>query len=141
MAKKPTEIDIGKLTEAQAGAELNRLAKEIAGHDKRYYQDDAPVVTDAEYDALRRRNAAIEARFPELVLAKSPSKRLGAAPSRGFAKVRHSVPMLSLGNAFSEEDVADFVGRIRRFLETARRRKNRVQRRAEDRRAVDVAAL
>jgi DNA ligase (NAD+) len=116
MAKKPTEIDVAKLTEAQAKAELKRLAKEIAGHDKRYYQDDAPTVTDAEYDALRRRNAAIEARFPELVLAESPSKRLGAAPSRGFAKVRHSVPMLSLGNAFSEEDVADFVGRIRRFL-------------------------
>ncbi len=116
MAKKPTEIDIGKLTEAQAGAELKRLARDIAGHDKRYYQDDAPIVTDAEYDALRRRNMAIEARFPELVLAESPSKRLGAAPSRGFAKVRHSVPMLSLGNAFSEEDVADFAGRIRRFL-------------------------
>jgi DNA ligase (NAD+) len=116
MAKKPTEIDVGKLTEAQAKAELKRLAKEIAEHDKRYHQEDAPTITDAEYDALRRRNAAIEVRFPELVLAESPSKRLGAAPARGFAKVRHSIPMLSLGNAFSEEDVADFVGRIRRFL-------------------------
>jgi DNA ligase (NAD+) len=116
MAKKPTEIDVGKLTAAQAAAELKRLAKEIAGHDRRYYQDDAPTVTDAEYDALRQRNAAIEARFPDLVLQESPSKRLGATPARGFAKVRHSVPMLSLGNAFSAEDVTDFVGRIRRFL-------------------------
>ncbi len=116
MTVKKAPIDVGKLTEAQAAAELKRLANEIAGHDKRYYQDDAPTVTDAEYDALRRRNAAIEARFPELVLQESPSKRLGAAPARGFAKVRHSVPMLSLGNAFSEEDVTDFVGRIRRFL-------------------------
>jgi DNA ligase (NAD+) len=116
MAKKPAEIDVAKLTKAQAKAELKRLASEIAGHDKRYYQDDAPTVTDAEYDVLRRRNAAIEAHFPDLVLADSPSKRLGAAPSRGFAKVRHSVPMLSLGNAFAEEDVVDFVGRIRRFL-------------------------
>jgi len=116
MTVKKAPIDVAKLTEAQATAELKRLAREIAGHDKRYYQDDAPTVTDAEYDALRRRNAAIEARFPELVLQESPSKRLGAAPARGFAKVRHSVPMLSLGNAFSEEDVTDFVGRIRRFL-------------------------
>jgi DNA ligase (NAD+) len=116
MTVKKAPVDVAKLTEAQATAELKRLAKEIAGHDKRYYQEDAPTVTDAEYDALRRRNAAIEARFPELVLAESPSKRLGSAPARGFAKVRHSVPMLSLGNAFSEEDVTDFVGRIRRFL-------------------------
>jgi len=116
MTVKKAPIDVAKLTEAQATAELKRLAREIAGHDKRYYHDDAPTVTDAEYDALRRRNAAIETRFPELVLQESPSKRLGAAPARGFAKVRHSVPMLSLGNAFSEEDVTDFVGRIRRFL-------------------------
>ncbi len=116
MAKKPTEIDVGKLTEAQAAAELKRLAREIAEHDRHYHQEDAPTITDAEYDALRRRNAAIEARFPDLVLQESPSKRVGAAPARGFAKVRHSVPMLSLGNAFSAEDVTDFVGRIRRFL-------------------------
>jgi DNA ligase (NAD+) len=116
MTAKKAPDDVGKLTEAQAKAELKRLATEIAGHDKRYHQEDAPTITDAEYDALRRRNAAIEARFPDLVRADSPSKRLGAAPARGFAKVRHSVPMLSLGNAFSEEDVGDFVGRIRRFL-------------------------
>src|SRR5262249_54030348 len=83
---------------------------------KRYYQEDAPSVSDAEYDALRQRNDAIEALFPDLVLSDSPSRRVGAAPSARFAKVRHVVPMLSLANAFSAEDVVDFVGRIRRFL-------------------------
>jgi DNA ligase (NAD+) len=115
-AKKNHGLPVAKLTPAQAKAELARLAAEIAEHDRRYYQQDAPSVSDAEYDALRMRNAAIEARFPDLVLAESPSKRIGAAPSGRFAKVRHSVPMLSLGNAFSEDDVRDFVGRIRRFL-------------------------
>src|SRR3984893_15235219 len=104
------------LTEAQAKAEHARLAAEIAGHDRRYYQDDAPTVSDAEYDALRRRYGAIEARFPDLRTLESLTQRVGAAPSARFAKVRHAVPMLSLGNAFTEEDVADFVGRIRRFL-------------------------
>jgi len=104
------------LTQAQAKDELKRLAVEIAAHDKRYYQQDAPTVTDAEYDALRRRNAAIEARFPELIRSDSPSQRVGAAPTGRFKKVRHAVPMLSLDNAFAEEDVIDFVARIRRFL-------------------------
>ncbi|MEA2880982.1 MAG: ligase [Bradyrhizobium sp.] len=119
MSKKPktqAAPDVARLSATQAKAELARLAAEIAEHDRRYYQQDAPSVSDAEYDALRMRNAAIEARFPDLVLAESPSKRVGAAPSGRFAKVRHSVPMLSLGNAFSEDDVRDFVGRIRRFL-------------------------
>ena len=111
-----SNIPIDELTEAQAKAELARLAKEIAEHDRRYYQEDAPTVSDAEYDALRRRNAAIEARFPDLVRADSPSRRVGARPARGFAKVRHAVPMLSLDNAFAEQDVTDFVARIRRFL-------------------------
>src|SRR5262245_9269613 len=110
------KIDPAKLTEAQAKAELKRLATEIAAHDKRYYQQDAPTVTDAEYDALRQRNAAIEARFPDLVRADSPSKRVGAAPTGKFKKVRHALPMLSLDNAFAEQDVVDFVARIRRFL-------------------------
>ena len=110
------KIAIDKLTEAQAKAELRRLADEIAGHDKRYYQDDAPSVPDAEYDALRRRYNAIEARFPDLRTLESLSLKVGAAPSGRFAKVRHAVPMLSLDNAFSEEDVVDFVDRIRRFL-------------------------
>jgi DNA ligase (NAD+) len=115
-AKDPSSLAPDALTPAQAKAELKRLAAEIAGHDKRYYQDDAPTVSDAEYDALRQRNDAIEAHFPDLVRADSPSRRIGATPSGRFAKVRHTVPMLSLGNAFSDQDVIDFVGRIRRFL-------------------------
>jgi DNA ligase (NAD+) len=115
-AKHATSVSVADLTEAQAKAELKRLAAEIAAHDKRYYQQDAPTVTDAEYDVLRRRNAAIEARFPELVRQDSPSQRVGAAPTGKFKKVRHAVPMLSLDNAFSDEDVIDFVARIRRFL-------------------------
>jgi DNA ligase (NAD+) len=109
-------VPVDDLTETQAAAELKRLATEIAAHDRRYYQNDAPTVSDAEYDALRVRNNAIEARFPELVRSDSPSRRVGAAPAGKFAKVRHSVPMLSLGNAFSDEDVIEFVARIRRFL-------------------------
>src|SRR5579871_4698766 len=104
------------LDERQAKAELKRLAAEIAAHDKRYYQEDAPTISDAEYDALRQRNAAIEARYPHLVRPDSPSRRVGAAPAAKFAKVHHAVPMLSLDNAFSDADVRDFIGRIRRFL-------------------------
>src|SRR5271156_6061295 len=104
------------LTESQAKAEHARLAAEIAEHDRRYYQDDAPTVSDAEYDRLRKRYAAIEARFPQLRTLESLTQRVGAAPSARFAKVRHAVPMLSLDNAFAEQDVVDFVGRIRRFL-------------------------
>src|SRR3954449_457092 len=114
---KPTPLrDVADLTKAQAKVEHMRLALEIEGHKERYYQDDAPVVSDAEYDALRQRFNAIEKRFPEFVSADSPSQKVGAAPSGRFRKVRHSVPMLSLDNAFAEEDVRDFVGRIVRFL-------------------------
>ncbi|HUD89581.1 MAG TPA: NAD-dependent DNA ligase LigA [Xanthobacteraceae bacterium] len=115
-AKSRSAISIDALTEKQAKAEHARLAAEIAGHDRRYYQDDAPTVSDAEYDALRQRYGAIEARFPHLRTLESLTQRVGAAPSARFAKVRHAVPMLSLDNAFAEEDVVDFVGRIRRFL-------------------------
>src|SRR5262245_66223502 len=111
-----SKIAVADLTAAQAEAELERLAAEIAGHDARYYQEDAPSVSDAEYDALRRRNDEIEVRFPDLVRADSPSRRVGAQPSQKFAKVRHAVPMLSLGNAFADEEVAEFVERVRRFL-------------------------
>jgi len=104
------------LTEAEAAAELARLAREIAEADAAYYQNDAPVLTDAEYDALRLRNAEIEARFVHLKREDSPSVRVGAQAAGGLAKVRHALPMLSLENAFTDEDVAEFAGRIRRFL-------------------------
>src|SRR5262245_30936958 len=112
-ARDTAKIAVEALTEAEAKAELKRLAAEITAHDRRYYQDDAPTVSDAAYDALRRRNEAIEARFPSLVRADSPSRRVGAQPAARFAKIRHAVPMLSLGNAFSDEDVVDFAERIR----------------------------
>src|SRR6202140_1657553 len=115
-AKDTAKLPVDDLTEKQAKAEHARLEAEIAGHDRRYYQDDAPSVTDAAYDALRRRYGAIEARFPQLRTVESLTQRVGAAPSGRFAKVRHAVPMLSLDNAFAEDDVVDFVGRIRRFL-------------------------
>ncbi|MGA2055458.1 MAG: NAD-dependent DNA ligase LigA [Bradyrhizobium sp.] len=118
-AKTKPLPDVAKLTKAQAKVEHMRLVLEIERHDRAYYQDDAPKVTDAEYDALRQRFNAIEKRFPELVDASSPSQKVGAAPSGKFKKVRHAVPMLSLDNAFAEEDVVDFVGRIRRFLKLA----------------------
>jgi DNA ligase (NAD+) len=111
--------DVAKLTKARAKVELTRLALELEGHDRRYYQDDAPSVTDAEYDALRLRFNAIEARFPEFVTSDSPSQKIGAAPSGRFKKVRHAIAMLSLDNAFAEQDVVDFVGRIERFLKLA----------------------
>ncbi len=107
---------VADLTEKEAAAELARLAAEIARHDKLYYSKDAPELTDAEYDTLRRRNAAIEARFPGLVREDSPSKRVGAAPAEKFGKVRHAVAMLSLDNAFDAEDARTFVARVQRFL-------------------------
>ena len=110
--KTPVEL----LTAKQAKAEHARLAAEITQHDKRYYQQDRPTVTDAEYDALRQRYNGIEARFPDLRTLESLSLKVGAAPARGFAKIHHAVPMLSLDNAFAEQDVIDFDGRIRRFL-------------------------
>jgi DNA ligase (NAD+) len=115
-AKTKTPTEVAKLTKAQAKVEHVRLALEIEGHNERYYQEDAPSVSDAEYDALRQRFNAIEKRFPELVTSESPSQKVGAAPSGRFRKVRHAVPMLSLDNAFAEQDVLDFVGRIERFL-------------------------
>ncbi len=107
---------VESLEETAAAAELERIALEMAEHDRRYYQDDAPTISDAEYDALRARNTAIEQRFPHLVRPDSPSARIGAAPSEKFDKVTHAVPMLSLGNAFSDEDVTEFCERVRRFL-------------------------
>jgi DNA ligase (NAD+) len=114
MSSPSTEVD--DLTETEAAAELARLAVELAAHDRRYHAEDAPTISDAEYDALKRRNAAIEARFPELIRSDSPSKTVGAAPSTAFAQIQHAKPMLSLDNAFSDEDARDFVGSVRRFL-------------------------
>lgn len=108
--------DLRQLTEAEAAAELERLAAEIAHHDRAYHEQDAPEITDADYDALRRRNSEIEAAFPALVRADSPTIRVGAAPASGFAKHRHRVPMLSLDNAFAPEDFTDFCARAGRFL-------------------------
>ncbi|GBD49051.1 NAD-dependent DNA ligase LigA [Methylopila sp. Yamaguchi] len=121
MAKSPatSATEGGELPPAlpDAAAEHARLAHEIRAHDKRYYQDDAPTIDDAGYDALRRRLQALEAQFPELKTPDSPTETVGAAPSDAFAKVRHAVPMLSLANAFSDEDVAEFIARVRRFLD------------------------
>jgi DNA ligase (NAD+) len=108
--------DVEALTSEDAATELDRLAREIAKHDAAYYEKDAPKISDAAYDALRARNAAIEARFPELKRKDSPSDRVGAKPSEQFGEVVHAVPMLSLGNAFEDQDVRDFADRIRRFL-------------------------
>jgi DNA ligase (NAD+) len=116
MTARTTTKPVEQLTEAEAKAELARLAKEIAHHDELYYRQDAPEISDADYDALRLRNAAIEERFPDRRRPDSPSRRIGAAPVEAFGKVRHAVPMLSLGNAFADEEVAEFAARVRRFL-------------------------
>jgi DNA ligase (NAD+) len=112
----PRSKPVEALTEEEAAEELARLAAEIAHHRDLYYRQDAPAISDAEYDALEARNAAIEARFPALVRADSPSQRVGAAPSEAFAKVRHGEPMLSLDNVLDAGEFAEFCARIRRFL-------------------------
>jgi len=116
MSGDTATMAVADLNAAQAATELARLAAAIAHHDSLYYQQAAPEISDGEYDNLRRRNEAIEARFPDLARPDSPSRRVGAAPAGGFAEVVHSVPMLSLSNAFDEADVAEFIARIRRFL-------------------------
>ncbi|MDI9848166.1 NAD-dependent DNA ligase LigA [Rhodoblastus sp. 17X3] len=101
---------------SRAREEHRQLGEEIAAHDRAYYQNDAPVVSDAEYDSLRRRYEALEAQFPELAGEDSLSKKVGAAPAEKFAKITHAVPMLSLGNIFSDDELEDFVARVKRFL-------------------------
>ena len=105
-----------ELTEADAANRMMRLAKEIARHDKLYHDQDAPEISDADYDALVRENRELEQRFPQLVRRNSPSSRLGAAPTSALSKVAHARPMLSLENAFSGEEVEEFVARVKRFL-------------------------
>jgi DNA ligase (NAD+) len=111
-----SDIPVDQLTEAQARDELDRLSAELARHDALYHTQDAPEISDAAYDALKRRALEIEDAYPDLTSASSPSQVVGAAASNQFAPVRHGVPMLSLDNAFAPEEVADFVARIRRFL-------------------------
>jgi DNA ligase (NAD+) len=120
-ASRPRRVErepppVEALTEEEARDELARLAEEIGRHDRLYYTEAAPEISDADYDPLRRRNTAIEARFPELIRADSPSRRIGAAPATGFAKVTHSRPMLSLENAFEDADVREFFAGIRNFF-------------------------
>ncbi len=108
--------DVNALTELEALAELEQLASDIAHHNTKYHGDDAPEISDAAFDALMQRNAAIEAAFPALIRPNSPSLRVGASPKAGFGKIRHAVPMLSLGNAFDDDDAYEFDARIKRFL-------------------------
>src|SRR5215467_10008014 len=113
---EPVPRPVELLTEEEARAELAFLAEEIKRHDRLYYTEAAPEISDAEYDALRRCNSNIEARFPELIRSDSPTRRVGAAPAAGFAKVTHTRPMLSLENAFEESDVRDFFAGVRNFF-------------------------
>ncbi|MDP3493505.1 MAG: NAD-dependent DNA ligase LigA [Hyphomonadaceae bacterium] len=116
MAKKSAETPVDKLTKAAAKAELKKLAEAISAADAAYYQDDAPDLTDADYDALRNRLNTIEEKFPDMKHAGSPSQKVGVAPTGGFGKITHLKPMLSLDNLFADEDVVDLITRIRRFL-------------------------
>jgi DNA ligase (NAD+) len=116
---KARALPVDELDAAEAAAELEALAHEIAAHDRAYYVDARPALSDAEYDSLRHRNAAIEVRFPNLLRSDSPSLRVGAAPAEKFGKVRHSVPMLSLDNAFADDDAGAWLERVRRFLALA----------------------
>jgi DNA ligase (NAD+) len=113
---EPLQQPVDALTEEDARVELASLAEEIRRHDRLYYADAAPEISDADYDALRRRNSEIEARFPELIRSDSPTRRVGAAPAAGFAKVTHTRPMLSLENAFEEADVREFFAGVRNFF-------------------------
>ena len=108
--------DPASLTEAEAANRLMRLAKEVAKHNRLYHDQDAPEISDADYDALIRENNALEAAFPHLIRADSPNAQVGAAATSTLKKVPHAVRMMSLDNGFSDEDIAEFLARVRRFL-------------------------
>ncbi len=110
------EKTVDQLTKAEARAELSRLALALNAANTAYHTLDAPEISDADYDALKRRNAAIESRFPDLVRDDSPSAQVGAAVADGFGKIRHQVRMLSLENAFADSDITDFDDRVRKYL-------------------------
>ena len=112
-------IDPASLTEAEAANRLMRLARDVAKHNRLYHDQDAPEISDADYDALIRENNALEAQFPHLVRADSPNAQVGAAPTSVLGKVPHAVRMMSLDNGFSDEDIAEFLARVRRFLALA----------------------
>ncbi len=114
--RDPSTRNVDELTAAEAAAELDRLASEIWRHDRLYYLDSTPNITDADYDELRRRNQMIEARFSDLIRTDSPSHRVGAPPAEAFAKVEHGTPMLSLDNAYNSDDVTEFFARVSRYL-------------------------
>ena len=114
--KSKLDVELEALDSAQAEREIGELSAQIRAHDAAYYQEDAPKIDDAAYDHLRQRLLALESAFPQLRSDDSPSLAVGAAPSGRFAKVAHSVAMLSLGNAFSDADLDDFIDRIKRFL-------------------------
>ena len=124
-----------------ARAEHQRLGAEIAEHDRRYHGEDAPTISDAEYDELRRRLPCSRPPSPNSPMRNSANRKVGAAPSEKFAKVRHAVPMLSLGNIFADEEVEEFCARVRRFLGMSVRRAPGHGRRAENRRALVQPAL
>ncbi len=109
-------IAVDALTKDQAKTELAWLATQLTQANTAYHRDDAPDIADAEYDALKRRNTAIEARFPDLKRTDSPSDIVGGAVAEGFGKIKHVVRMLSLGNAFDDDDVTEFDQRIRKYL-------------------------
>ncbi len=113
----PAIPPVSDLTPDQARREYEQLGADIAEHDRRYYEEDAPAISDAEYDRLRQRYEALEVQFPELKTPESLTQRVGSKASEKFAKIRHRAPMLSLGNGFADEDVTEFVVRIRRFLQ------------------------
>ena len=116
MTKLPFQRPVNELSEKEARDELTALAQQISYHDQLYYQKDTPEISDHEYDQLRLRNKQLEKHFPHLILKNSPEKQVGAAPAKKFGKIEHKVPMLSLSNAFHDDDLADFYQRIYRFL-------------------------